>query len=878
MTLAAPPEPLSDWGVVRLLARIGLRRWRHRLSGPWSSGFFKKAAPGAEALRRATPRRMPTGPLLAALIGLLFLFGTIANSATFVGSLADQLDSRSLAGPGQVGVLRGTYQTLVAMEQMLRQATDPATRPAGRTEADVRGFVRTQMAMLATHFEGDAALLARTKTQRQELQARFMETFREKGSAGFYAAPHRTAGAWPGRELWPLPPNVPAMTHAAGLVLVWMFVTLVLMSLASQDAGKVGWTLEWLFGLPVSARALMVAQAIQWTILNPVGWILTFGLVLAILGSAGYGVWAVPLAAIVALCMNVMVASVRLIVETWLRQRLAHARLRNLQAVAAILGMLGMMSLFILPHARALPDYILGWLGTLPDGLLLFPPALPGLASRGATYLPAVGGLLVSAVVLLAASVHVAGRLVRGGLLKQSCELQGTRTPAAPGRTWSLFHGIVGKELRMLLRDRAYLAQTLIVPLAMVGFQFLIDPLILEGAAGDGRHAAALAFGVGAYVLAISGIRVLASEGEALWLLYTLPHPIERVMRRKAMLWAVPSAVYAAAILALTTFRRPSADGMALVNAAMALGGVFIYAFFASGIGILAADPLRHGNARKVGAGFVYLYLLLVGLYAYAIYAESVWPKMAQVALCVLVAIAIWRKVRDRMPFLLDPTEGPPPTIGLSDGLIAAFCFFSVQGLLQLALAFSDADTLGPGGRTAVAYTVAGGIVTTLAVLIFAIKKKAHPPPARRATAARALLEGVGWGLGAAAFGLAYLWAARSIAPLRASIEDASRWLSSEGSGEFLLAGLLIVVAPVFEEYLFRGLIFRGMLRSLNPTAAVLASAAIFAMVHPPIWVVPVFVLGVAAALSYRRTGRLGAPILAHMIYSTAVVTSQMIV
>ena len=95
---------------------------------------------------------------------MLFLFGTIANSATFVGNLADQLDSRSLAGPGQVGVLRGTYQTLVAMEQMLRQATDPATRPAGRTEADVREFVRTQMATLATHFEGDAALLARTKT------------------------------------------------------------------------------------------------------------------------------------------------------------------------------------------------------------------------------------------------------------------------------------------------------------------------------------------------------------------------------------------------------------------------------------------------------------------------------------------------------------------------------------------------------------------------------------------------------------------------------------------------------------------------------------------------------------------------------------------
>jgi hypothetical protein len=875
MTLAAPPQPPSDWRAVRLLAGVGLRRWRHRLSSQLSARFGRRP-PLAKGLRRATPRRTPTGPLLAVLIGLLFLYGTIVNSAAFVGNLADQLDCRSLAGPGQVGVLKWTYRTIVEIEEMIRRATDPATRPPGRTDAEVQQFVMVQMATLAMHFEGDAALLARTKAQRLELQARFMETFKEKGSAGFYAAPHRAAGGWPGGELWPLPPNVPAMTQATGLVLIWLFATLVLMSLASQDSGKVGWNLEWLFGLPVSARTLMFAQAVEWTILNPVGWILTFGLVLAVLSGAGYRGLAVPVAAAVALCMNVMVASVRLTVETWLRQRMAHARLRNLQAVAAILGMLGMMSLFILPHARFIPGYILGWLGSLPGWLLLVPPAIPGLVCRGREYLPLLGGLVVSAAALLAVSVRVAALLVHDGLLKQSCELQGTRTPAAAGRFLSFFRGIVRKELLMLLRDRTYLAQSLIVPLAMVGFQFLVDPLILEGATGDGRHAAALAFGVGAYVLAISGVRVLASEGEALWLLYTFPHPIERVMRQKAILWAVPSAVYAAAILAVTMLRGPSADWMALVNAAMALGGVFIYAFFASGIGILATDPLYHGLPRKIGAGFVYLYLMLAGLYAYAIYAESVWPKVAQVTLCILVAVAIWQKVRDRIPFLLDPTQGPPPSIGLSDGLIAAFCFFSVQGFLQLALAYTDADTLGLGGRAAIAYTVAGGTVTALAWLIFQMTQKVHPPMARRATAAKALMAGAGWGLGAAAFGLAYLWAVRSVGPLRPILEETSRLLTSGGIGKFFLAGLLIGVAPAFEEYLFRGLVFRGMLRSLKPASAILASAAIFAVVHPPISVIPVFILGVAAALSYYATGRLAAPILTHVIYNAVVMTAQM--
>ena len=65
-----------------------------------------------------------------------------------------------------------------------------------------------------------------------------------------------------------------------------------------------------------------------------------------------------------------------------------------------------------------------------------------------------------------------------------------------------------------------------------------------------------------------------------------------------------------------------------------------------------------------------------------------------------------------------------------------------------------------------------------------------------------------------------------------------------------------------------------GMLR---PSLAVAASAAIFAMVHPPVSFVPVFVLGLAACVAFRRTGLLLAPITAHMTYNVAAVAAALL-
>jgi hypothetical protein len=42
------------------------------------------------------------------------------------------------------------------------------------------------------------------------------------------------------------------------------------------------------------------------------------------------------------------------------------------------------------------------------------------------------------------------------------------------------------------------LVRSLVVPILIIVFQFVVNPRLLAGAASDPRHAAALAFGVGA--------------------------------------------------------------------------------------------------------------------------------------------------------------------------------------------------------------------------------------------------------------------------------------------------------------------------------------------------------------------------------------------
>lgn len=82
---------------------------------------------------------------------------------------------------------------------------------------------------------------------------------------------------------------------------------------------------------------------------------------------------------------------------------------------------------------------------------------------------------------------------------------------------------------------------------------------------------------------------------------------------------------------------------------------------------------------------------------------------------------------------------------------------------------------------------------------------------------------------------------------------------------------LAVVIAPVTEELVFRGLILRGLLGRWRPAAAILFSAALFALVHfNPVQAPVALLLGLLTGWLYVRTRSLGLCILAHALNNAA--------
>lgn len=111
--------------------------------------------------------------------------------------------------------------------------------------------------------------------------------------------------------------------------------------------------------------------------------------------------------------------------------------------------------------------------------------------------------------------------------------------------------------------------------------------------------------------------------------------------------------------------------------------------------------------------------------------------------------------------------------------------------------------------------------------------------------------------------------------PLSAALPDMPAYLEealeSMTNGP-LWASLISVsiFAPLFEEWLCRGLVLRGLLSKMNPTGAICVSAAFFAVLHLNPWqAIPAFILGLLFGFVYYRTGSLKLTMLMHCVNNT---------
>ena len=88
---------------------------------------------------------------------------------------------------------------------------------------------------------------------------------------------------------------------------------------------------------------------------------------------------------------------------------------------------------------------------------------------------------------------------------------------------------------------------------------------------------------------------------------------------------------------------------------------------------------------------------------------------------------------------------------------------------------------------------------------------------------------------------------------------------------------LTAVFAPIFEEWLCRGMVLRGLLTKMKPGWAIVVSALFFALIHLHPWqALNAFIIGVVMGYVYYKTGSLWLTMLIHFVNNgTAVILSQ---
>lgn len=208
---------------------------------------------------------------------------------------------------------------------------------------------------------------------------------------------------------------------------------------------------------------------------------------------------------------------------------------------------------------------------------------------------------------------------------------------------------------------------------------------------------------------------------------------------------------------------------------------------------------------------------------SYPTFGRALWLVVLVLVLQVTIGLSF---------MLLDPTAGTysqhPLALGL--GNVLAFGLVIVGATRRSGVDFREAYPL-PAASARVLFLTAVLILGSVILLseVDNLTRLVFPPPAALAEAFEGLLD------------------------------TRARPVSS-----FFL---LVVVAPVTEEVLFRGLILRGFLANYSKRRAILLSALLFAVMHTNPWqFIATFVAGVLLAWLLVETGSLIPCLFAHAV------------
>ncbi|MBK6726860.1 MAG: CPBP family intramembrane metalloprotease [Xanthomonadales bacterium] len=635
---------------------------------------------------------------------------------------------------------------------------------------------------------------------------------------------------------------------------------------------------EWYLAFPVPQPAIYLAEALKPIVSNP--FLLSSPLMLMVLAALVNKSLAAGLAAFaVALPFTASAAVMTKAIEV---QVMLRASPRNRSAWLVAAGGIGFVLLMTPLIALTTPSLSWGlarWLAGAGDTatpsaelFLHYPDVIAWLRAI-------VLSLLLNGVLCALALVAMHAATLRGfeagfGGAEERVDPSAIGALAVKASRWRR-SPLLRKELLWLRRDRGALVQMLLVPLLLVGLQAFYLGHYLRNIEFHWHHWAGIVLAAGAYMIAVSAPRMLAAEGPALGWMMSWPRSLLEVARTKAMVLTAFVSVMVLSSLVVVAWMHPTELWkIAVIGVLWLLSGTMIalkaVTVFPTYSATGEAMPMQASRGMAAAVGNM---VIAIGVFG------ANWPlAIAGLLMNGVFAAALWSRLQVQLAYLFDPDaepdEAPPTMLG---ALIAIVAHLELVAVL-LALIGGVSGARASASALLIASAVSAALVSfyvwrwnrRFGVGLFDILV---PSPMGRSTFAwLAGAAGVGVVLGALA--LAYLGLLHRFgsSELREQLASGAAFLRESNGALYAFAGATVVVAPLVEEYLFRGLLFRAMRREWPLWIAITLSAAFFAVMHPFASWPPVFLVGVASAWLFARAGNLLPSMLLHATYNAVVV------
>ncbi len=665
-----------------------------------------------------------------------------------------------------------------------------------------------------------------------------------------------------GNSFWQMGARISKLSHGRHAGTVWLLSGVLFMGLASaftqsvvsaRTAKTFNLRNAWLDTLPISFAAQVAVMLLQ------SGGFFVYDLAV-LLGAAPE--WrAEPsglLACIAVICgLHTAAALAGLAVLQALRQWLPAHRVQRLTWMGLVLTLAAVASFLLAPILATRPEYTISFLHPLAR-VVVHRKAVEG---AWWWWLPAVA----------AASFVLSRAAERRGYDR----IEG----APPNRIQSASSfDMVSIERLLNRRARSWVFAVMIAVLTLAG-TFLALRFRMKGETASAEmFSVFLGFTIFfiAYVGVIAALN-LASQSVrrdllARPLLSTLPITPAETLRGKvaalkrtvlpALVGYVPILVLAWPALSLDLVWR----FLFLAAALWLLSSAAVHvAFLSNG---LAAPPASSGG-NQLNFNSLLLFLPVAGVAAADRPLLALPPLLALFLIRSESARAAQRAVR----WIDDSDASIERETPVWSALLVFSAFAAFQGIIARLVSF---DSNHPQRDTAIAYALAavGLVLLTLNRKPKEIVLALFP---RGQFKAPLFLLAPAVGAASGAFALFYLHIVERYSDvLQAASQASSQPASQPGEAIGAFALIAVLCAPIAEEIFFRGWLLRAIESELvqKRFAFVLAALA-FALVHPSISFLPVFVLGLATGFAYQRGAGLLVCMLMHATHNALVVWNQ---